>query len=619
MAAGVIYLDIDDEITSAAARIRDVDGRRAAVVLPHGSRVATSRINFRLLARDALTHEKRLSIIASDAATRALAASAGLPVFSSVGEYEAALEPGGGLEEAARIPEGAGLAAAAEAARSAEAAQAAAAALAGETARTPIAQTPDEPVPERPVQQTLDDMEAAELAAAAAALGRTATPRPRAPSPATERSIRDTAGGVSPRDVRTQDVPVRGRPATRGAGRVMSRTPLLVGLGAVALALVIAGVGAYLVLPSATIVVTPKNEIVGPVTMTITADPTVTEPDAITKVVPAEVITVDVTTTNTFPATGKRIEQTKATGSVRFENLDPTSTNTIGSRSVVRTSGGIRFETNNTVTVPRADLVRSADGKFQVIPKYATVKVTAVEDGPAGNVGANRITQVPRNENDLFLNVTNLDATSGGKRDEFPRVAQKDVDAALAALEPALQEAFTARLTDPSIASPGATVFPETRVLGVPVPTVDPSTLVNKEVPSFDLGLSATGTVTAVNPAPVETLAAERLRASIDGAHRLVDGSIKVTVEPAVISGDQISFPASATATQVAILDPDVLKAQVMGRPVAEAHTILEAYGTVELIPWPDWVSTIPTLDGRVELTIDEAVAVEAPGPTAAP
>lgn len=615
MAGGVIYLDIDDEITSAAARIRDVDGRRAAVVLPHGSRVATSRINFRLLARDALTHEKRLSIIASDAATRALAASAGLPVFSSVGEYEAALEPGGGAEEAARVPEGAGLAAAAEAARSAEAAQAAAAALAGETARTPIAPTPDEPALERPVQQTLDDMEAAELAAAAAALRRTAAPRPRAPSPATERSIRDTAGGASPRDVRTQDVPVRGRPATRGASRVVSRTPLLVGLGAIALALVIAGVGAYLVLPSATIVVTPKNEIVGPVTMTITADPTVTAPDATAEVVPAEVITVDVTTTNTFPATGKRIEQTKATGSVRFENLDPTSTNTIGSRSVVRTSGGIRFETNNTVTVPRADLVMS-DGEFMVIPKYATVKVTAVEDGPAGNVGANRITQVPRNENEQFLRVTNLDATDGGKRDEFPRVAQKDVDAALAALEPALQEAFTARLTDPSIASPGATVFPETRVLGVPVPTVDPATLVNSEVPSFDLGLSATGTVTAVNPAPVETLAAERLRASIDGAHRLVEGSITVTVEPAVISGDQISFPASATATQVAILDPDALKAEVMGRPVAEARTILEAYGTVELTPWPDWVSTIPTLDGRVQLTVDEAVAVEAPGPT---
>jgi hypothetical protein len=56
VADGILYLDIDDEITSAAARVRAVEGGRVAVVLPYGSRVATSRINFRLLARDALTH-----------------------------------------------------------------------------------------------------------------------------------------------------------------------------------------------------------------------------------------------------------------------------------------------------------------------------------------------------------------------------------------------------------------------------------------------------------------------------------------------------------------------------------------------------------------------------------
>ena len=88
---------------------------------------------------------------------------------------------------------------------------------------------------------------------------------------------------------------------------------------------------------------------------------------------------------------------------------------------------------------------------------------------------------------------------------------------------------------------------------------------------------------------------------------------------PAVIEGDEISFPASATARQVAILDPDELKAQVVGRPIEEARSILERFGTVKLSVWPDWVTTIPTLDGRVELTLDEAVAVETPGPSAAP
>ncbi len=559
MAGGVIYLDIDDEITSAAARIRTVEGRRAAVVLPHGSRVATSRINFRLLARDALTHEKRLSIIANDAATRALAASAGLPVFSSVGEYEDSLGPGAAADalsaEAIASP---------ETPRATEAAQAAAAAaLAGETARTTITPPPAARPPEAPVQQTLDDMEAAELAAAAAALRTTSAPSPRGTS-ATGTSIRDGGRGTSirdaagdplPRDPRVQDGPVRGGPVTLGSLRAIPRTPLLVGLVAIALALLIGGVGAYLVLPSATITVTPKDETVGPVSMTILADPNATAPDADAKVVPAEVLTVDATATNTFQTTGKRVEEAKAKGVVRFRNKDFTSSNTIPAGSVVSTQNGIRFKTDGAVTVPRADLVG-----FTVFPKTATVKVTAVKPGLEGNVEPNTIVVIPKGEDPISLDVVNPDETSGGKHDEFPKVSQKDVDAALAALEPALQAAFAARLADPSIASPGVTVFPETGVLGVPVPTVDPASLVDQEVPSFELGLNATGTVTAVNPGPVQEVVAERLRSTIDSGHRLVENSIKVVVDPAVVTGDRISFPATASATQVAILDADALK-----------------------------------------------------------
>ena len=53
LAMAIVYLDIDDEITTAAARIRTATDLDVALVLPAGSRIATSRINFRLLAREA--------------------------------------------------------------------------------------------------------------------------------------------------------------------------------------------------------------------------------------------------------------------------------------------------------------------------------------------------------------------------------------------------------------------------------------------------------------------------------------------------------------------------------------------------------------------------------------
>ncbi len=105
--ASIVYLDVDDEITTAAARIRSANAPRVGMFIPFGSRVATSRINFRLLAREAQDAKRRLDVVAPDASARALAASAGLPVLASVAEYEAALETG----EAAAIDQAAATAA----------------------------------------------------------------------------------------------------------------------------------------------------------------------------------------------------------------------------------------------------------------------------------------------------------------------------------------------------------------------------------------------------------------------------------------------------------------------------------------------------------------------------
>jgi len=622
MADGVIYLDIDDEITSAAARVRSAAGRRVAVVLPHGSRVATSRINFRLLARDAMTHEKRLSVIAADPATRALAASAGLPVFATVTEYEGSEEApravatggAGDAPDAGSAAAGAAVLGAAAAAAAADATPAAPpsgtrARKAKATKATPpeAAPPPADAAPSPTTfQQTLDDAEAAELAAAAAALQ------------AEARTQATPVGSSAPRGepVSPVDGPIPQTAAvTRTAGSGSSgggaRTPLLVGGLVVGLGALVLLVAAYLFLPSATIVVTPKEEAVGPIPMTIVADPAATAPDPVQGVVPAELIDVEVTATDTFPATGKRVEETAATGTVRFRNRDFTSSNTIPGGSIVSTPSGVRFRTAQTITVGRADIVG-----VTVFPKTASVKVTAVDKGPSGNVEPNTITVIPRGEDPIALDVLNPDATTGGTRKEFLKVTQKDIDAALAALQPALEAEFAAKLADPSIAPPGATVFPETGVLGPATPTVDPATLLDQEVETFELGLTATGTATAVNEAPVEAVAEAKLVATIDPDHQLVDGSIQVDVSPAVVTNGIVSFPATASATQVAILDPDELKALVLGQTVDQATATLEPYGEVTITTWPDWVSSIPTMEGRVQLTIDEPVQVVTPSPS---
>jgi hypothetical protein len=617
MAGRIIYLEIDDEITSAAARIRDADAARLALVLPYGSRVATSRINFRLLSRDALTHNKRLSIVAGDPATRALAASAGLPVFSSVAEYETAE---GGVEALAPADEGGG--------QVAEGALAAAALAGnGEEVSTPaadedVAPAPaaDEAVAPTPVvDEPVDDLDASDgtlgLVVPAAIASAAAT------NPATQPVVTDTVRSVPRPEPAVTPGPVgaataeRGGPATvaptRGVGGSRIRTPWLIGGGILVLAVLLGAVGLYVLLPSATIVVTPQPEAVGPIELTVVADPNATQPDPAGNVVPAQQITVPVSVQDTFQATGKRVELTRATGEVRFENRDPTSTNRVAAGSIVRTGSGVRFRTDQSILVPRAELVG-----LTIFPARATVGITAVDGGPEGNVEAGTITIVPNDENGLFLKVTNPEPTSGGARQEFTRVTDEDVAAAMATLETSLEAQFQEKLADPSLAAGGATVITSTGVLGEATPTVPPDGLVGREVATFDLGLSADGTVIAVDTAPVQTIAEEALTGAVDADHQLIAGSTDIDVGDAVVNGQSVSFPVTATAQQIAILDPAELRALVLGKPVDEARRILEPYGEVELTVSPDWSGSVPGFESRVDLTVRNPVEIASPAPS---
>ena len=564
MAGGIIYLDIDDEITLAAARVRESVARRVALVLPYGSRVATSRINFRLLSRDALINEKQLAVIAGDSATRALAASAGLPVFGSVAEYESSLEAGADADDLGSDdgPDSAG---------SPPVGPLAAATLSGATVPLPV-------------------------------------PRPRPVTPAGGPAAPNAGAGRASTDDRLSP------PPTWSGRRTASRLPLIVGLAVLALVVLAGGVGAYLLLPSATIVVTPQPEAVAPVDLVVSGDPAVTQPNAGALVVPALQVALDVSVTDTFAATGKRVDETKATGRVRFANLDFLRSNTVPAGSIVSTNAGVRFSIDTTVTVPRADLVG-----LTVFPGRINVGVTAVEPGLAGNVEPNTIVIVPRGEDPQALKIVNQDALTGGTHVETPKIVQADVDAALKALTTSLDAAFQARLGDASIAPPGATVFRETATLGPSTPTADPTKLVDQELATFDLGLTASGTVIAVDPSPISAIAEQQLRASVKAGHQLVAGSIAVSVGKATVSGQVVSFPATASARQVAILDPDALRSLVLGKSLADARAILAPFGDVRVTTWPDWVSSIPATAGRVAVSIEGAVPVETPSASSAP
>jgi hypothetical protein len=306
--------------------------------------------------------------------------------------------------------------------------------------------------------------------------------------------------------------------------------------------------------------------------------------------------------------------ETSAKGEVTFRNVDFTATNTIAAGSIVSTPGGVRFRTDRAVTVPRARLVG-----LQIIPSEADVSVTAAKKGTAGNVEPNTITVIPAAEDPVTLSVRNKAATTGGTHEEFAQVKQADIDKAMEALEAKLPVAFAEAVAAGAGAPEGAEVFEETAVLGETTPTIDPATLLGKELETFDLELTATGTVIAVDSSPVEDIARARLLSNVGSDHRLVDGSIQYQPGDPTVADGQVSFPITARAARVALLDPADLRARIKGQTIERARAILAEFGDVEIDPWPEWVSAIPGIDSRVSLEIvgqGDAAAGPSPSPS---
>ena len=555
--APLIYLDVDDEITSAAARIRAAEAETITLVLPYGSRLATSRINFRLLAREATERGKQIEIVTADASARSLAVAAGLTVYPSVAAYEGARAGASGDDG------------------------------------------PGEP--------GTDDSSATGLWSAGTAGGE-------GPGVAGV-----PVGGLEVDDdapTRVITLPRRKSPAVPlvGPPRPPIRPGLAIGIGLAAVLLVaVGGLLALQLLPSATIVLAPRAEPIRPLNLAIEARTDVTAVDAVNLRIPAQRIEFDLAATYTVTATGTKVVATKATGNVTFSNFDTGSGVVIPAGTMLRTRGGdkIEFVTLAELVLPKARI--DFFPPFPTQPSTGSVAAEAVKAGEEGNVGNNTITDIP--SAGRLLQVTNPEAMSGGEQTESPEISQDDVDAATEAIAAALAADLDAQIAAGTGVPPGMTTYADSRVVGVPEYSVDPATLVGSTELEVDILASSAGTVLGVDASPVETIARSRLDAETDEGWSLDPESIALTLGTPTVVGDTVTFPFTIAGAQVHDVDQAALIESIRGLILAEARTKLGVYGDAQVTLWPDWVTTIPENADRITLTLAEPAPEPSPTP----
>ena len=615
----VSYLDVDDEITDAVARLRHVDDARFILVLPPGSRVATSRINFRLLAKEGQERAVTVALVSGDAGVRSLAISAGMPAYGSVQEAEASLpsEPGPEPGAESATAQGTRPAPRDTSATAAEpmAAQARRAATAPSQPEPPPRPTPDgaphasraidAPGGVRSGSQGIRTGGSARPAAGTGIRSDTEQTRilPRSSVSGLTTHARSSvattppAGSDSPGWFDAHG-PAPAKPRSRSRG--LSLGGLVVRVGVLVALLAGALYVAYLTLPNVSITIEPLTEVAGPITVEIVADRSVTVADPVAGVVPAAVVDIPLSATDDFPATGTRVEETRAGGRVVLTSKNTVADVVVTAATRISTASGVLFETLENVTVPQADFDSSAPGR-------AVVRVRAVRPGPSGNVAAGTITRLPAAYADQLVEATNPNGTSGGERREVAIVTQNDYDDALEVLEQRLDDQLALEAEDPTIAPSGLVAFPETAAREVVTTEPTAGRLVDEAVETFTLSAESVGTILAVDEAQVAEMAAARLAESVPADARLFPESVSTDLGDVDVIGDgRIAYAASVTGEQYVPPDQGRLVSAIQGRSIDEARVILEAYGTVRITPWPDFVGSVPDDPRRINLTVVE-------------
>ena len=397
-------------------------------------------------------------------------------------------------------------------------------------------------------------------------------------------------------------LPPRAKPGSPGRGRLpiprLPRWPWLVAL------LVVALVAGAALLPGATVRITPATVAVDPRTYPI-----------IVAIAGRETGELQVTKPGT--ATGQRLEQVAASGTVTFINW---------SLVAVEVPQGTRVSVGGTTAFSTIERFVVQRGRFNgqaIQPGQGSVGAIAVVAGVDGNVAAAAIDTIddatvrtflrgsPDNPNRL---VTNADAMTGGLETPHSVIQQSDLDAVVAAIRADLQDQLTAALgADPDRLYAGP--------LDTEVPAVDvPDELLGKEdTTTFELS----GTLAYDRPyasrADVEATARSALSAdtnAVPAGTAIVDNSISVDMGDPVVVGDELQVQASVTAAAATKIDKAQVRDRIAGKTVEEARRELQPLGDVEIDLWPAWVDGLPRLTFRIDVKQVVQAPDQSPGPS---
>ena len=554
-AKDVIYVDVDDEITSIIDKVDNSAHKVVALVLPKRAASLQSIVNMKLLKRSADTAEKNVVLITSERALLPLAGAAGLHVAKN-------------LQSAPEIPEAPTGAAPAKTAAAADTAE----------------ELPEEDADEEDMPQKIDyDRPVGALAA-----------KHEAENPETI-DLDDE-----------DDKPAKAATATAAAKSKkglkvpnFDRFRMMLGLGAAALiALIVFIILALFVLPKATVAITTSSE---PVTanFNLTASDKATL-DAAKGTIPAKLETKDQTGTQQVTATGQQNNGQKATGSVSMTICasSPAQVGNVPAGTGVSTNG-LSFITQQTANFSFSGSCSGGTFKFQ----SNSVNITAVQPGSKFNTSISG------------ASVSNSSATadgsaSGGTDNIVTVLSQNDVDNAKAKLTGGTAGDQFSKDFENQLSSTGEYVLTSTLKTTDPVITATPA--VGQPASTANVSIKVTYSVLTVRKDDLKQVIQAKLADQVDKSKQKLSDSF---MNDANITVQSQSSPTSAVllvnedTTAVPIINTTTVKQVSAGKKVGDIKTAINSWPGVKSVDVqlsPFWVSKVPGNQSKIKVVIKE-------------
>lgn len=561
----VVYVDVDDEITSIIDKVNGSDQKIVALVLPKRSTVLQSVVNMKLLKRSADNSNKNVVLVTTEAGLMPLAGAVGLHVAATPqSKPEIPHKPIPINEEPEQVKE-TDDSSVFGSRRGAAAGAAAAAAIAS---REPVEDT---------IQ--LDNEETPE----AAPVGRAAAA---------------AAGGKAAK-------PKKGKNKKLKVPNFNSfRARLFIGIG-ILLLLIVGFIFANNVLPKASVAIKTDSEDIT-TTLDVTFDTAAKVVDVDKVVVPSTVEQIQKTTTESVAASGEQNNGEKARGDVEFS-----LTNCSQSEVEIPAGTGISANGQTFITQEAASMQsvkvgnQCRNNQFRNLSSD-TVSVVALKGGTVYNLSSGTKFTVNGYSS---VSAESDGKISGGTDNIVKSVTQSDIDSAKQKLAAQVDEAVKGELTE-KLEAKGLVVISESFNAGTPEVTV--SAKVGDQVDSVTVTQKTTYSVVAAKKTDLDTLVTSAVEKEIDRDKQKVLNTgvdkAKFKLQNQQNNSAQVLMSMNTTSLVGPQLDDNELKNQIAGKKSAEAKSIITGYPGVtgvEIEYSPFWVSSIPSKTDKITITYE--------------